>query len=148
MTVTNQAGCKTASGPIQIAEFPSPTIEFDSIRPACVYDTSIVLMARPAGGIFSGANVQGTAFITYEALNGGYPILYTYTSPEGCSNAQKRWVAVREAPSVQLPDTFTVMRGNVIQLPVTATGQNTYNWTPQTFFDQWAAVIFANKLTR
>lgn len=133
VTVTNQAGCKTEATPIQIAEFPSPTIEFDSIRPACVYDTSIALMARPAGGIFSGANVQGTTFVSKGLKPGDYPVMYTYTSPEGCTNTQKRQVAVREAPTVQLPDTFTVLRGNTVALPLTATGQNTYVWTPQTF---------------
>jgi len=65
----------------------SPTVIFDyNNNPDSVCDTNpIVLNAYPAGGTFTGQNVNGNVFNPSGLSQGTYTLTYTFTDTNGCS---------------------------------------------------------------
>jgi uncharacterized repeat protein (TIGR03803 family) len=66
---------------------PSVTLDLSPIDTACTSMGSIALVGgNPAGGIYSGTAVSGNNFNPSAAGAGTFPITYTYTDVNGCSN--------------------------------------------------------------
>lgn len=70
-----------------------PTVNFPPVRALCNNELPISLNALPAGGTFIGVGVTGNTFDP-SVGEGEYPVIYEYTSPEGCSASQTQTVTV------------------------------------------------------
>lgn len=69
----------------------------------CTNDAAVQLAATPAGGVFSGASVQGDIFDPSAAGAGSHWLVYTYTTIEGCVSSDSVLSVVKQSPTV----TFT-----------------------------------------
>ena len=62
----------------------------------CIYNPPVTLNGMPIGGSYSGQGVNGNEFFPANAGIGVWPVLYTYTNNNGCSNSDTVYVIVDE----------------------------------------------------
>lgn len=83
---TNSYGCSATSivsttiNAAPVVSFSMPQNQF------CVNSLAVALTGTPAGGVFSGTGMTGTAFIPAQAGVGTYTITYTYTNTANCQS--------------------------------------------------------------
>ena len=80
-------GCSSPpSNPVQVTVLSLPTVGMASVTPLCVNDDTISLQGSPAGGVYSGTGVNGSAFSPQLSGAGTTTLIYTYTASNNCSN--------------------------------------------------------------
>ncbi len=90
-TVTNfiaaAGGCASTYSTSDMTVNPLPAVSFSGLAASYYYnDTASTLSGVPSGGIFSGTGISGDLFNPAVAGPGTFPITYSYTSGNGCSN--------------------------------------------------------------
>ena len=140
----NGMGCTRSNGftssNATISVIPSPVIQFDSLTPICIEQSSFLITQAKeitgiaGNGVFSGAGVDSSGnFSPSIAGVGTHTITYSYTADNGCSSADSATITVNPTPSVSAgPDLITCI-GFPVQLK--ATGGSTYIWSPATGLD-------------
>jgi len=138
------AGCTRTHGftspNASISVIPSPVIQFDSLTPICIQQSSFVITeAKEITGIagngsFSGQGVDVNGnFSPSSAGVGTHTITYSFMADNGCSSADSATITVNPTPTVSAgPDVITCI-GFPVRLK--ATGGSTYLWSPVTGLD-------------
>ena len=101
-TVTDANQCSAVSQSLTVTVNALPQITFmvspDSI---CSNATALSLTASPSGGTFSGLGVSGSQFNPAVSGTGIFPITYTYTDTNSCTNTGLSSVTVNVCTSVE-----------------------------------------------
>lgn len=121
-------GCTSRDSAI-IRVNPLPVVTVSSFPARCVNGGPLALTGgSPAGGTYSGPGVGGSTFYTAIAGVGTHNIIYTYTSPFGCTATATQSLIVNPAPTVALGPDTTLCAGNSILLNAGNTGSS-YAWS-------------------
>lgn len=125
VVVTNTTGC-VSSDTINIGVSPLPNVSLNFLNPYtyCVSDdfNRSLTEGTPSGGTYIGAGVTGSNFNPKQAGQGTHIIMYSYTSPGGCSNIARDTIYVNACVGVEeLTDNMSV---NVYPNP--STGKFTF----------------------
>lgn len=99
LSVTD-AYCNTALSPMEMAMLAPPVqIVFDPIADICITSSPVTLGAQPAGGVFSGNNVNNGIF---DPSGGSEQVTYEYTDQFGCQWSDATNINVNSAPDVSV----------------------------------------------
>ena len=82
---------------ISVVELPEPAIT-TNVTSVCQSEVPLDLLASPAGGTFSGPGIVDNAWHTDALSAGTYPITYTYTLSDGCTDSVTVQAQVRAQP--------------------------------------------------
>ncbi|MBS1652048.1 MAG: M4 family metallopeptidase [Bacteroidetes bacterium] len=107
-----------------------PTVSASaSANNVCLNASNVTLSGAPSGGTFSGAGVSGTAFNPSVGA-GTYPVNYSYTNSNNCTNTASLSITVNNLPSVSLTanSTTACTSGLAVNLLGTPSG-GTYSGT-------------------
>ncbi len=90
-TITNNivaaGGCASDYATSSITINPLPIVSFSGLASSYYYNnTPSNLIGVPAGGTFTGTGINGTVFNPSLAGGGTFPVNYSYTDGNGCSN--------------------------------------------------------------
>ena len=79
-----------------------PVVSFSGLDTSyCIDVIPVTLIGNPSGGTFTGQGISGNFFDPASAGSGGpYPITYTYTDINGCTNSTNQSVTVFSLPVV------------------------------------------------
>ncbi len=135
VTGTDGNGCK-ASANTNVTVNPLPVVTFSAPGPACLNAGVITLNGgSPAGGIYSGAGVTGSSFDPVKT--GGtsvYPLTYSYTNVNGCSNSAASSITVVTVPNkpggIIGPITGVCVNTTQNYSIAPVAGAVSYTWTP------------------
>ncbi|HXC04280.1 MAG TPA: PKD-like domain-containing protein [Bacteroidia bacterium] len=101
-TIAASGGCSAVSASTTITVNPLPVVSFTGLAPTYYYnDAPVTLTGTPAGGTFTGTGVSAGVFSPSVAGAGTFPITYSYTDANGCSNTSAVFsttVAAQPAP--------------------------------------------------
>jgi hypothetical protein len=102
-------GCTgTATVQVNVNSLPSVSLTAASSS-ACVNGSTVALLGSPAGGVYTGANVDPTGYFI-PASSGTFSPSYNVTDANtGCSNSATVSIAVNTAPSVSLTASSTTV---------------------------------------
>jgi hypothetical protein len=103
---------------------PLPMILFEEPGGACPNAMTITLLASPLGGTFSGVGVNGNQF--EPTVSGIFPIVYTYTDLNGCTNSVTENMEVFDLPIVSVASNSPVCEGD--NLVLTEVGNSAIDW--------------------
>ncbi len=78
-----------------------PSISTGAYGPSCTNAGAIILLATPAGGIWSGSGITGGTFEPNTAGPGFHTITYTAGDP-GCTNSATTVISVSNGPSATI----------------------------------------------
>ncbi|MFO7723873.1 MAG: T9SS type A sorting domain-containing protein, partial [Bacteroidales bacterium] len=125
---TNANSCTvTATQTVTVHALTS--VSFSGLDPAyCEQDPVALLSPSPAGGIFSGPGMYGTAFRPWVAGTGNHTIVYTFKDANGCTNTASQPVTVHANPVINLGPDQTICINNVVTLDAGA-GFTSYLWS-------------------
>ena len=114
---TNAQSC-TATANSTIVVKAAPSVSLSSINSLCTNSAAVSLTTgSPAGGTYSGTGVSGSTFTPTNA--GSFPVTYSYTSSNGCSNSSQINIVVNSVPVVTL-NNFASICSNAS--PITLSG--------------------------
>jgi hypothetical protein len=102
-TYTNSVGCVfTLTDTLLVIPLPQPV--FSAIPFECLSSDSVNLSTyvNPTGGIFSGLGVSGNYFLPQQTGLGLFPLTYTYTDANACSQSVNQTIQVQPTPIVSL----------------------------------------------
>lgn len=91
---TNEEGCNTTAGPININVKYHETALVTAEDSLCVSDGSILLTGQPAGGTFNGNGVMNDLFFPQLAGVGAQTVTYSYVDMNGCINVATQEIYV------------------------------------------------------
>lgn len=137
LTVTSDKNCVKNAPDVKIDVYPIPVVSFAPISPFCSTansqkDLTSLVQPQASGGVFSGKGMSGSVFNPILAGYGRWPITYTFTSSDGCSNSATSDAVVDITPVVKLGNDLTIYRGDAIK--INAGGSQgadfTYTWSP------------------
>ncbi|MEY4903479.1 MAG: hypothetical protein RLZZ292_1294, partial [Bacteroidota bacterium] len=127
---TNTNGCSNSTNTL-ININPSPVVAItSSFNPICSGSGPITFTATPAGGVWSGSNVDTLGVLNPNAIGAGtYNVSYTYTNSNGCASTATTAIIVNAAPTTTIaPISNPVCNNNVlINLVATPSGGT---WSP------------------
>ncbi|MCY7410638.1 MAG: GEVED domain-containing protein [Chitinophagales bacterium] len=105
----SSSGSFAYSNTVKIIMFPTPIVSFTGLDSTYNVDaTAITLTGNPAGGIFSGAGINGNIFDPAIAGVGGpYEIIYTYTDSNGCTASDTQLVTVLFFNGILIEEIFS-----------------------------------------
>ncbi len=83
-----------------ITVIPYTIITFNTVPQTCTSSANNILIAIPAGGVFSGPGVSNGIFYPGIAGVGTHTLKYTYTNNSGCVTISTQQVAVLPGPTV------------------------------------------------
>ncbi|WP_201978006.1 DUF7948 domain-containing protein [Hymenobacter rubidus] len=123
-TPTNATQCPTA-GTLRLRVLPMPNVLLQPITPInfCLASPphGVVLLAVPAGGVFSGPGVVGNRFNPADVGPGRYTVSYTWNFPNiNCPVVSSQTVVVSLVPTGHLP-ADTVLCGSQAPFMLRAT---------------------------
>ncbi len=99
-TYTDANGCSDSqSQTTMVYQLPAVT-NTTATTQACEGGAPVTLTGSPSGGTFSGTEVTGNQFDPIAAGPGVYPVTYSYTDGNGCSNDDTKDIEVHTLPSV------------------------------------------------
>lgn len=121
---TNSDGCADSST-ATITVLDNPTVSLAPFTsPVCEGSGTVTLTGgSPAGGVYSGPGVSGDLFNPTAAGFGSFPITYTYSNANGCTDSATQIVQVQSFQLTQIPisicagDSYTLSDGTVINSP-------------------------------
>jgi len=118
-TYTDPNGC-TSSATQSITVHPLPNVTLQPFSPVCVTSPPVTLTGgSPSGGSWSGTAVSGNQFDPSVSGVGTFPITYTFTDPNNCTNSATQNITVNAALSVSHQPLTSVC---VNDAPFTLTG--------------------------
>ncbi|MEO5585544.1 MAG: hypothetical protein ABIQ75_08825, partial [Flavobacteriales bacterium] len=123
----NGNGC-TGSASTQVTVHPLPAANAGTDPAFCESNLPQVLFPLTAGGVWSGdANVTAAGYFT-PSVQGVHQLVYTMTSPQGCTNTDtvQATVAPPATPADAGPDSLMCLNAAPIQLTGSPTGGS---WT-------------------
>lgn len=88
--------------------WPTPVVSLTAPAELCRNQPSILLVANPAGGQFSGPGVQGNLFNAQSAGIGLHVLRYSFTDARGCTGLDSVAVRVRALPVISFPQPLPV----------------------------------------
>lgn len=140
LQATSDKGCKKNAPEVAIRVYPKPTVTFAPIPSFCEaknLSTDLTIYVTPVSsnaGVFSGKGMTGSVFDPSKAGSGVWPIVYEYTSADGCKNTATSNAIVDRVPRVQLGEDITIFRGQQVQIPVVGSQGSDYSftWSPTT----------------
>ena len=95
-------GCY-AESKITITVNPLPTVSFATQNSICLNNPPLSLTGGlPLGGIYSGSGVNGGQFFPSSTGSGTFPLTYTFTNENGCTNNAQTSIRVYSTPGVIL----------------------------------------------
>jgi len=100
-TVTDVNGC-SASSMTTITVNEVPTVDPGTYAAVCENAGEVTLVGMPAGGTFSGTQVDNGA-LTFDPSGlaaGDYEITYEFFDANGCGGSEMTTITVHEAPNV------------------------------------------------
>ncbi|MCX7767686.1 MAG: PKD domain-containing protein [Flavobacteriales bacterium] len=98
-TITS-SGCTASATQNQIVH-ALPNVTLQPFPQTCFNSPPITLSGgSPPGGSWSGTGVSGNTFIPSNAGIGTFPITYTYTDGNGCTNTATQNIVVNPVPTV------------------------------------------------
>lgn len=116
---TNQWNCSN-SAVSQVEVYARPVVQAQN-GIVCAGRT-VQLLATPTGGSWTGNYISPTGLFDATALSAGlYPVTYTYSDANNCSNQSLASVVVNPLPVLTLSDTV-VCSGSGVQLIFSPTG--------------------------
>jgi len=138
VVVTAPTGCTGASASLSLTQYPTPSVQLDSIAPFCGADArAVVLNGQPGGGIYAGPGVVGNRFDPAVSGVGQHTVTYTVTSANGCRAVQRTVATVAPGPRLTGPASYTVFRGSRVELETTASEpMASYGWTPPDYLSR------------
>ncbi|MEO5569348.1 MAG: gliding motility-associated C-terminal domain-containing protein [Bacteroidia bacterium] len=99
---TDPQGCSN-SATTDIIVNALPNVTLSNFNSVCVNEATFALSGGiPAGGAYTGTGVSANNFDPVVAGIGAYPITYSYTNANGCSNAKTKNITVHSLPTVTL----------------------------------------------
>ncbi len=133
-------GCTTDYSQ-NISLLAAPKAQFTIPAPVCQEAASFSLtggsdaFGLPGTGIYSGAGVVSSpVFSPSSAGAGTYPIRFTYTTTNGCSDYVEQNIVVNPTPVISFSrSTYNVLEGDALQLSPSITNGNTYLWAPANY---------------
>jgi len=114
----------------------SPTVTINSIGPMCQTDGPVPFVADNKGfagvGVFSGTGVNSAGIFNPAVSGAGtFTVTYHFIASNGCDATVTQDVIVDALPAINLGDDFTLLEGESVVLPGTASGGGlTYKWEP------------------
>lgn len=135
--VTDVNGCKSTRQEIDIAERPSPTVDFDQPEVICGINADRVkLNGNPQGGTFIGAGVFNDYFVPSIAGAGSHPVTYKVKGNNGCFGTKDREIVVDKEIVLDLPKRFLATKDRPFKLSNKANrGDLSFYWYPGTGLD-------------
>ena len=102
VTGKNSDGCY-AESKITILVNPLPIVSFSTQNSICLNNLPLSLTGGlPLGGIYSGNGVNGGQFFPSATGSGTFPLTYTFTNENGCTNNSQTSIRVHSTPGVIL----------------------------------------------
>ena len=94
------SGCAASTSKI-VTIYPTPTLAYTNLRDAyCLAGSPFTIQATPAGGAMT-INGASSANFDIPALGiGNHTVVYSYTSPDGCSNTLTKQVQIADKPII------------------------------------------------
>ena len=134
VVVTNTNNCSTTSAVTTVTVNPLPTITVNPFATAICNGSSIALTASGAS-TYTWSPATGLSATTGTTVTASPTSTQTYTvtgtDVNGCVNSTTKTVTVNNLPTVSVsPTSPTICNGSSVQL--TASGANSYNWSPAT----------------
>jgi gliding motility-associated-like protein len=100
VTATSPLSC-TSTASYTVTINPLPVVNLTPFTAVCANGSSFTLSnGSPAGGTYSGTGVSGGTFNPAVSGAGVFPITYTYTNGNGCTNSDVENITVNSAPVV------------------------------------------------
>lgn len=118
--------------------FKSPSLTFNALAAICEEAAAFqVTGVTESTGIIGSGRFSGTGidangwFDPKVAGKGAHPLLYQYTSTNGCIDTAQQYILVYPQPQVNAGPDRTLIIGGMITLEATATGDGLkFKWTP------------------
>ena len=123
-------GCSSQDG-LELTPLPTPSADFSGLLPFyCMNELPVTLQGSPAGGVFSGAGVQGDVFTPNDAGKGFHDIVYTYTNDQGCTaTSTQRTLISGPVPAIHLSPADTALKEGGSVVYDAGPGFTHYYWT-------------------
>ena len=127
--IGNNGSCADTSLSI-VTVNPSPVATLSGLNNSyCTNNPADTLIGNPAGGIFSGAGVNGNIFFPSQVAGASTTLTYTYTDSLGCSAIDTQTVTMNGGGAITVnPSSSTIC--NLSSAIITASGALTYSWAP------------------
>ncbi len=144
ITVSIQNSCGTVSANTSVTVTTPSQANAGADQTACINTSNVQLTGIPAGGTWSGTNVTSTGvFSPIQA--GTYTLLYT-VGVGNCVGRDSMVFTVNPQPPLTLTPGPSICTG--FSTTLTATGANTYSWSPVTGLSSTTgATVTANPTT-
>ena len=130
-TYSDSNGC-TNSDSVSTNIKSLPTVIFASLNDVCADVASVTITGgNPIGGHYSGQGITSQGiFYPQNVGSGNYPITYTYTDNNYCSNTAQATQKVISVPTINFNLPSTVCINDTLNISTTGqTGPNaTFNW--------------------
>ena len=137
--ITDANNCTGQSKPVEIKAFAAASIGIQPIPVRCGSDTTaLMLIATPAGGIFSGKGVVApNKFVPQQAGAGKHEITYSLKQAGTCvDGSATHTVEVLAGPTLELGTDQDLAENGSIQLNKNGgVSGYTYQWSPPTDLD-------------
>ena len=92
-------GCfATDSSNIEV--FALPTLSVTQLPELCIYDTLLLDLVSPSGGVYSGLGVTNNLFSAYDGIVGQNILSYNFTDQNNCANSLQLNLKVNELTSI------------------------------------------------
>ncbi|MGZ4057872.1 MAG: PKD-like domain-containing protein [Bacteroidia bacterium] len=99
-TIAASGGCASDVSSYTITINPLPVVSYSGLSSSYYYnDPAVSLSGLPAGGVFSGTAVSGSSFSPSVSGAGTFPIVYSYTDINGCTNSSSQSTTVLAQPA-------------------------------------------------
>ncbi|MDF2437823.1 MAG: hypothetical protein K0Q95_2199 [Bacteroidota bacterium] len=110
-TYTDGNGCKNFDID-SITVYPQPNVTLSSFPDKCANASAFSLSGGfPSGGTYSGTGVSSNVFNPATSGVGTFPVSYTYTNGNGCSNSTSKPLTVNSLPAITFNAFANVCQG-------------------------------------
>ncbi|MBK7852826.1 MAG: hypothetical protein IPJ66_17275 [Bacteroidetes bacterium] len=127
-TYTDGNGCSnSAASTIDVN--PTPVVSLSLSSSLCENSSPLLLIGgSPLGGVYSGNGVLSGSFYPALTGSGSFPITYSYTDNNGCSDSSTASIIVLPPPTVSIGNDTSICDDNSITLNA-GTGFSSYTWS-------------------
>ena len=99
-SIAAAGGCSSELASYTITINPLPVVSYSGLSANYYYnDPAATLTGSPAGGIFSGTATAGNLFSPTIAGAGTFPVVYSYTDINGCTNSSSQSTTILAQPA-------------------------------------------------